>query len=315
MKLRSEMIPYGFLGKLMFLFYLGFFLAGCNNNPDVRDTRDTIRSGTINISVDEAFKPVIDSQVKVFESQFPNAKIIVHYKPEAACLQDLEVDSIRMVIVTRGLTPTEEKALQDTLEFKPGFGPIAFDAVAVILNNKVKDSLFTMEDIRDMVKGESNYKYKVLMDGTSATSNVRFLLDSVLKEGEKLSSNVVAAQNSQAVIDYVSENTDAIGLVGVSWVGNQDDPQVLSFLNNIKIASIECRGCEGTFVKPYQANIAMARYPMIRPLFYILKENYAGLGSGFKNFLIHEKGQLIFKRAYLLPARMQFDVRDMSISE
>src|SRR5690606_20341198 len=145
--------------------------------------------------------------------------------------------------------------------------------------------------------------------------NVRFLIDSVLNEGDSLSSNVVAAQSSEAVIDYVTNNTDAIGLIGVSWIGDQNDPQVLSFLNNIRIAAIECRDCDGTFVRPYQGNIALGRYPMIRPLFYILKENYAGLGSGFKNFLIHEKGQLIFKRAYLLPARMRFDVRDMSISE
>ena len=101
----------------------------------------------------------------------------------------------------------------------------------------------------------------------------------------------------------------------MSWVGNYDDPQVLTFLRKVKVADIECRGCNGTYVKPFQANIAMGRYPMVRPLYYILKENYDGLGSGFTNFLIYEKGQLIFRRAYLLPARMQFDVRDMNISE
>ncbi len=302
------------LGILIVLLYLGF-LFSCGDGRSAGDTRDTPTSGTIHISVDEAFKPVIDSQIKVFESQNPNAKIIVHYKPEAACLRDLAVDSIRMVIVTRGLTRLEANTMEDTLKFIPMYGPMAFDAIAVIVNSNAKDSIFTMQDIRSMVKGTSGYKYKVLMDGTSATSNVRFLMDSVLRKGDSLSKNVVAAQNSQAVIDYVSENTDAIGLVGVSWVGNQEDPDVLSFLDKIKIASIECRGCNGTYVKPYQANISMGRYPMVRPLYYILKENYAGLGSGFKNFLIYEKGQLIFRRAYLLPARMQFDVRDMSISE
>lgn len=312
----NRIVPFSLLGKLSFLFYLGILLSGCgDNNTNYTHTRDTVNSGTIHISVDEAFKPVIDSQVKVFESQFPNAKVVVHYKPEAACLQDLDVDSIRMVIVTRGLTRTEENSLQEKLRFKPGYGPIAFDAIAVITNKMAPDSLFTMDEIRDMVKGTSDLKYKVLMDGTSATSNVRFLIDSVLNEGDSLSSNVVAAQSSEAVIDYVTNNTDAIGLIGVSWIGDQNDSQVLSFLNNIRIAAIECRDCDGTFVRPYQGNIALGRYPMIRPLFYILKENYAGLGSGFKNFLIHEKGQLIFKRAYLLPARMRFDVRDMSISE
>ncbi len=44
-----------------------FVLAGCsgrNQRPDL----DTTSSGTIHISVDESFKPVIDSQIQVFEA-------------------------------------------------------------------------------------------------------------------------------------------------------------------------------------------------------------------------------------------------------
>lgn len=296
-----------------FFFMLVIFLQGCKNTAQP-DNRDTTTSGAIHISVDETFRPVIDSQIKVFESQFPKAKIIVHYKPEAECLRDLNQDSIRMVIVTRGLTDKEERILTDTLSFKPSYGTIAFDAIAVITNNQSNDTAFTMENIRSMVKGTSGYKYKILLDGISATSTVRYVVDSLLR-GSPLSQNIVAAKNSEAVIDHVSNNNDVIGLIGVSWIGNKDDPQQSSFLEKVKIAAIECKGCQGTYVKPYQANIAMARYPMIRPLFYILKENYEGLGSGFKNFLIYEKGQLIFKRAYLLPARMRFEVRDMQISQ
>src|SRR5690606_22086864 len=316
MNRKRRIVSFSLLGNLIFLFYLGILLVGCgDNNTEYTHTRYTVRSGTIHISVDEAFKPVIDSQVKVFESQNPDAKIIVHYKPEAQCLQDLDVDSIRMLIGTRGLTREEENAFHKKLRYHPGYGPLAWDAVAVITNKNSPDSLFTMDEIRDLVKGTGKPKYKVLMDGTSATSNVRFLMDSVLKAGDTLSSNVVAAQSSEAVIDYVTRNTDAIGLIGVSWIGDKNDPQVLNFLSNVRVAALECRDCDGKFVLPVQANIALGRYPMVRPLYYILKENYAGLGSGFKNFLIHEKGQLIFRRAYLLPARMSFDVRDMSISE
>lgn len=290
-------------------------LAGCSGSGDgTPRERETLTSGTIHISADESFKPVIDSQIQVFEALNPNAHIKVHYKPEAECLKDLNVDSIRMVIVTRGLSRAEEELLKSKLSFKPPFGPLAFDAVAVITNNQSKDTVFSMQDIRSMANGTSGYKYKVLLDGTSATSTVRFVMDSLLG-GQKLSSNVVAAKNSEGVIDYVSNNNDAIGLIGVSWVGNPADSQTISFLEKVKIAAIQCRGCTDTYVKPYQANILGGRYPMVRPLYYILKENYKGLGSGFTNFLIYEKGQLVFQRAYLLPARMHFEVRTMEISE
>lgn len=288
--------------------------CGCSNPSDKQAQRETTTSGSIQISVDESFKPVIDSQVQVFESLHPDAHITVHYKPEAECLKDLNNDSIRMVIVTRGLTDQEQENLKKKLSYPPPYGPIAFDAIAVLVNNSSPDTAFTMQDIRSIAAGTSGYKFKMLLDGTSATSTVRYVIDSLLR-GKPLTQNVVAAKNSEGVIDYVSKNKDAIGLVGVSWVGNHNDPQVLSFLEKVKIAAVECRDCNGTFVKPYQANIAMARYPMVRPLYYILKENYEGVGSGFTNFLIYEKGQLIFQRAYLLPARMRFDVREMKISE
>lgn len=288
-------------------------MASACSSPGAKP-RETTTSGTIHISVDESFKPVIDSQIQVFESQHPDAHIIVQYKPEADCLRDLNVDSVRMVIVTRGLSAEEENTLSKKLSFKPAYGPIAFDAIAVIVNNQVKDTTFTMQDIRSMVKGTSGYKYKVLLDGKTATSTVRFVVDSLL-QGQPMGANVVAAPNTEGVIDYVSKNQDAIGMLGVSWVGNKDDTTQLSFLKKIKIAQIECRGCNGKYVDPVQYNIAYNRYPMIRPLYYILKENYDGLGNGFANFLIYEKGQKIFYRAYLLPARMSFDQRNMQITQ
>src|SRR5579863_9487553 len=91
--------------KSIYIFFFGIMflpsLSWFNNSSKV--FRETPTDGTINISVDESFKPVIDSQIKVFESSFPNAKIIVHYKSEADCFRDLAKDSTRMIIVTRGL--------------------------------------------------------------------------------------------------------------------------------------------------------------------------------------------------------------------
>src|SRR5687768_262227 len=217
------------------------FLFGCGNNQ-VPDNRDTTTRGTIHISVDESFKPIIDSQIRVFESSYPNAKIIAHYKAEAECLKDLDNDSIRMVIVTRALSKNEEKSIKARLQYNAIQGKMAYDAIAVLVNNNAKDSIFDMADLRSMLKGTSGYKYKMVMDGLTATSTVRYALDSLLK-GEPFGKTVMAATSSTGVIDHVSANADAIGFVGVSWIGNREDPNQLSFLRNVKIASIECSNC------------------------------------------------------------------------
>jgi phosphate transport system substrate-binding protein len=57
----------------------------------------------------------------------------------------------------------------------------------------------------------------------------------------------------------------------------------------------------------------LKRYPMVRGLYYILKENYGGLGSGFANFMEYERGQLIFRRAYLGPNKINFNIRKATL--
>lgn len=287
---------------------------GCGSKPK-STSEETMASGTIYISVDESFKPVIDSQISVFMASYPKAHIIAHYKPEAECLKDLKYDSIRMVIVTRGLSENEVNFYTDTLGFAPRFGKMASDAIAVVVNKQAADSLFVVSDLRAMISGSLPSSKKFVMDGIQATSTVRFILDSLLK-GDKLGGNVKAATTSEGVIDYVANNKDAIGFVGVSWIGNKEDSAQLSFLNKVRIAGLGCERCkESVYVKPYQANIVLKRYPMVRGLHYILKENYAGLGSGFVNFLTMERGQLIFKRAYLAPSKMALQVRRMDMEE
>ena len=57
------------------------------------------------------------------------------------------------------------------------------------------------------------------------------------------------------------------------------------------------------------------RYPMVRDLVYVLKENNRGVGHGFAYFLSGQRGQLIFKRAYLTPAQMALNVRNATLRE
>jgi phosphate transport system substrate-binding protein len=285
-----------------------YMLTGCNGPNDRTDT-DTPETGVIHISVDESFKPVIDSQIQVFEALHPGAKIIADYKPEAECFKDLIKDSTRMIIVTRGLTPEEEKFYKDSLKYGPTWSKVANDAIALIVNNRSNDTILTMAKIKGILDGTTGDKEIAVFDGLSATSSVRFAVDSILKGKLFDPKKVFAVKSSQEVINYVSTNDNAIGFVGVSWIGNKEDTAQLSFLKRVKIAAIECNCSEKSFVMPYQYNILSRRYPLVRGLYYILKENYDGLGSGFANFMEYEKGQLIFWRAYLGPSKMRFNVR------
>lgn len=288
-------------------------LFGCESNTNKSTIYDTPLKGTINISVDESFEPVISEQIKVYESSYPETKIIASYKSEADCFRDLQKDSTRMIIVAKGLSPEEEKFFESKLSYHPNFGILAYDAVSVIVNINARDSVFAMKQLQDMLSGKDS-SLNVVVDGNNATSTVRYLLDSVLR-GKGFSQRVMAANGSKAVVDYISKNQNAIGFVGSSWVTNDQDPEQLAYRDKIKFALIECnRNCDsGSFAKPSQATITYAQYPLVRPLYYILKENSNGLGSGFTNYLNLERGQLVFRRSFLVPGTMYFGVRKSSI--
>ena len=77
-------------------------VIGCKSYKEKEDALpDNRNKGTINVSADESFKPIIDEMVQVYEANHPGTRILVQYKPEAECLKDMLTDSIRLIIATR----------------------------------------------------------------------------------------------------------------------------------------------------------------------------------------------------------------------
>ncbi len=299
----------------LFACACGLMMAGCKSyDEQERELPDTYKRGTIRVSADESFKPIIDAQVQVYESNYPGTKIIVDYKPEADCLRDLLVDSVRMVIATRKSSVGEKEAVSDSLKIGLEDLIVARDAVAVIVNPQSEDSFFTMNEIKAILRGNFNKNLIPVFDGVKATSTIRFIIDSIL-HGDTLTSKAMAARSSEEVIDYIAKTPGAVGFIGVSWVGNKDDAAQLGFLKKVKLVNIESAYLPGKYVLPYQVNIYDGNYPMVRDLVYILKERHKGLGHGFGDFMGGEKGQLIFKRAYLMPALRDFILRKAELRD
>ena len=285
-------------------------LTGCKNHAAGNEEgHSRFDSGTVYFSCDESFKPVIDAELQVFKADYPKANIVVQYKPEADCLRDFLVDSIEMVIVTRPYSKGEKYLIADSLKINPDYTTVAYDAIAVLVHPQAPDSMFTMAEIRNLLAGKSKKNLIPVLDGLKATSTVRFMLDSVLRN-EPLGKNVAAAPSSKEVIDYVARTPNAIGFVGIEWVGNTDDTAQLNILKRVRLARLESTDSVGGYVLPVQYLIYTRTYPMIRSLVYVLKEKEQGLAGSFANFLRNDRGQLIFRRAFIFPALRPFYMRD-----
>ncbi|MGI9138153.1 MAG: PstS family phosphate ABC transporter substrate-binding protein [Sediminibacterium sp.] len=294
--------------KIFSFFWLFIFLVACNrfsSNLPIETTSE----GEINISIEESFKPFMEEQLQVFSSSYPKAKIHVSYKSEIECLKDFATDSTRMIIITRGLEKSEQEGFKNQLGFAPTFGILAYNAIAVLLHKSATDSLFTLQQLANKLKGMD--PLEVVMDGNNLTGVNRFLKDSLLKQSA-FGKNVHGANGSDEVITYIKSHPNAIGFLGLNWVGDTYDRKQVENQKQVKTAMVECTLCaeKGIFAQPSQATIGKGQYSLSLPIYYILKENAPGLGSGFLNFLSLERGQLIFRRAFLVPAKMGFQKRN-----
>ena len=219
-----------------------------------------------------------------------------------------------MVIATRSHSREEAQKVTDSFSLGLESLTIAHDLVSVILHPSSTDSFFTMDEIRDLLKGKLKENLIPVLDGTTATSTVRFMLDSVLR-GEDFGKNVVAAQSSAGVIDYVSRTPNAVGFVGFSWIGNMDDTGQAAWRKKLRSAYLESTDSVNGYVSPTQFFIYTKSYPMVRDLVYIMKERHSGIAHGFARFLESMEGQLIFRRSYIMPVILPNYGREVELNE
>ncbi|PSL50071.1 phosphate ABC transporter substrate-binding protein (PhoT family) [Chitinophaga niastensis] len=284
-------------------------LVACGPNPNAKKL-DTATEGTIHISVDETYRPLIDSEIKVFESLYPKAHIIPSYKPEADCFKDLLNDSARLVIVTRDLNQQELDYIKHS-RIVPNSLLLAWDALALVVNRNNPDSILNMEQVRGIMDGTNTEKKWQLVFDNANSSTVRYIMDSINK-GKPLPANTMAAKTNPEVVDYVSKNKDAIGVIGVSWISDPNDSTSMAFTNKVSVVRLRADG-GSDFVKPYQAYIGIGSYPLKRGFFYCLKEPHHGLGTGFATFLGSYEGQLVIKQFRLFPARLNVVFREANL--
>lgn len=301
----AQMKAIGIIAGLVFVS--GIYSCGERKE---KKPQDTMNSGEIEVSADETYKPIIEAQLKVFDSSFPDAHVHVQYKPENECIRDFMEGKVRLILVTRELSDNEKKILEQK-KIVPTSLAVAKDAVAVIVNNSNDDTVFSESEIKGILTGQYNKKYKVVFDN-QGSSTLRYMLDSLIP-GEQLSDNVYAAKGNDSVINYVANTPDAIGFVSVSYVSDFNDPEGNAFINTVRVADVYNDSLEKGY-KPYQAYIAPDWYPFTRKLFYIHRETYPGLGSGFARFLSKEQGQLVFKQSRLFPTRVNVIFREAQVN-
>jgi phosphate transport system substrate-binding protein len=288
------------------------FLASCKGgNQAMLD--ETPTRGNIRIIVDESFQPIIETEVYTFTSLYQNAKVKPIYKPEYDVITDFMNDSAKVIVTSRKLTDDQIQYLRDTL-IVARTTTFAYDALALISNKSNPDTLIKYNSIRDIFKGNaSSWKdldpesklgdIRVIFDNTKS-GNIRYFREKFELEGD-LPGNFYALNSNAEVVDFVSRNPDALGIISVNWISDKDDSLSTSFIRKVNVLAISgALFDDGYYYRPYQASIYDRSYPFVREIYLISRETFAGLGSGFIQWATGEQGQRIVLKSGLVPATM-----------
>jgi len=287
-------------------------ILSCNEGQ-VKEYSDTSTKGEIKIAVDENFKPIIDSQLEAFSFYNKDARITPIYTSEGEAFRALINDSVRLVVATRQLNENEKKYFE-SISLVPKVTRIAFDAIALIMHPTNPDSTLTYEQITGIFNGSIKSWQQINPGSTSGDINIvfdhkesgtaRYIRDKLLG-GKDFPPNCFAVNSNPEVITYCSSNRNAIGLIGVNWISDGDDPASLGFKQMITVAAITPPDTSDAAVrsyKPYQAYLAQKDYPFTRDVYIISREARSGLGSGFASFVAGDKGQRIILKSGIMPA-------------
>ncbi|CAD0008742.1 PstS family phosphate ABC transporter substrate-binding protein [Flavobacterium chungangense] len=300
--------------KILALIVFIFLFAMCNQKSKNDSNKETILKGSIEVTVDETVKPIIDDQVAVFEGTYYDAKVVVKAKSEAELINDLLNEKAKVVITARDLTKEEtDKFIK--LKINPRVTPFASDAIAFISNKNNNDTLIALKTVIDFMKGISNPQIKGLVFDNPNSSTVRFMKD-LAKVKDIPAKSVFSFKTNEEVIKFVSENDGMIGVVGVNWL-SQPSPEMQNIIHDLNVLSVKGLN-SNQYYSPTQNDIAEEKYPLARKLFVINCQGYSGLGMGFASFIAGDIGQRIVLKSGLMPVRTpgrKLEIRNKIIND
>ena len=292
------------------LLLITYVLFSCGNES-------TPTQGKQKVYIDESYSQLFNAEVEVFEGIYKNSDIDDHYKPEGDIIDDFLKDSCRIIIMSRDLNQKEKDFFASNKSF-PTSTKIAIDALAFITNKNNPVENLTYDELKNIflgkvaswklldssIKGNSSQDTSItIVFDNEKSCNVRMIREKLLAGGE-FPKNLFAVKSNPDVVDYVSKNKNALGIIGVNWISDADDTLTRSFLNKVNVLGVSSEKDPGEFFQPFQAYVLSKDYPFCRDVYIINREGRTGLGTGFAAFVAGEKGQLIILKAGMVPATM-----------
>lgn len=274
---------------------------------------DNPRQGEINISADEAFRPLVSSLTHAYEGIYPDAHFNVTYVPEQKALLSLLQDSSRLVFTSRETNQNEKDIIKQQTG-KLTEQKIAIDGIALITGLANQDSLITIQELEGIfsgrikdwsqLKGNKNQSGPItLVFDNANSSNLGFMLKRFdVQDVTKLP--IYTVNSNENVIKHVRENRSSIGFIGVSWISDGDAALTDELSKDMRVMGVSQKENPTSirdYAQPFQRDLRKGSYPLARFIYIISREGHSGLGGGLMTYIARDVGGLVIEKMGLVP--------------
>lgn len=260
-------------------------LAGCGAGKESATTQtsndaNSAASGTVTVEGSDTMVNLAQAWAEAYMGENPNAVISVKGGGSGAGLASLVNGSVDFADASREAKDEEIQAAKGA-NAELVQTPVARDGIAVIVNgaNTVVD--LTTDQLGKIYRGEmTNWKEvggkdaKIVLLGRDTSSGTyEFFSEAVVGKDNKYAKTMRSMQSSQAIVDEVKNNPNAIGYVGMGY----EDP-------DIKVLNVDGKAATADAVKD-------GSYTLSRNLYMDSLGTPQGLSKTYLDWVLSAAGQ------------------------
>lgn len=250
--------------------------------------------GEMTIYCDPANKSLLEALTEIYTMKYPKVEFHIIYKPENKILADLIDTVAHAAFINQPLTEEQSEYLYEKTKVHPRSTLLAYDAAVFIVDKEYPGDSITFDQIRNAIlQGDGEI---VFDDGNSGNFNtVKKVLDLEIPADLKIQ----ALESTDKVIEYVKRRKNAVGVIGMNEISEEDNPRVREIMQSIKV--LKAVDSNGKAQVASAQNILGMNYPFFKGVYFIVREPGFDIGSGFSRFAGSQQGQLIVRREGLQP--------------
>lgn len=285
---------------------LALFAFSCKE-----EHRETPTQGNLTAISSEDLFPVTDIVVKDFMRVYPQAVVTHMSSSTRDAIVQLLNDSVRLIVSPREFNEEEQSVVAnnelDVVETK-----IAYDAVAVIVNEKNALTRITVDELKKILTGGiqrwsqfkgSKLSSAVIVAMGEPNSGVHEYIKNRIAHNEPLAPIVFPCSTTSEVLSFVKDRPNAIGFVGIAWLANAPANVRVIEIGDPDFKSDSTR-TELEYFAPHQAHIYRKFYPLSRTVYIYTHNAGRSVALGLTSFAAGSEGQKIIVKNGFVPATM-----------